>query len=64
MSATREILLEEIEALWTRAMKLEQLNEASAKAELIDVQNQISVLIKRLSSMPSQDLKDARVLRS
>jgi hypothetical protein len=64
MSATREILLEEIEALWTRAMNLEQLNEVSAKSELRDVQNQISVLIKRLSNMPSQDLKDARVLRS
>lgn len=63
MSATREILLEEIEALWARAMKLEQLNEASAKSELFDVQNRISVLIKRLSNMPSQDLKDARVLR-
>jgi hypothetical protein len=64
MSATREILLEEIEALWTRAMNLAQLNEVSAKSELRDVQNQISVLIKRLSNMPSQDLKDARVLRS
>lgn len=64
MSATKEILLEEIEALWARAMKLEQLNEVSAKSELRDVQNQISVLIKRLSNMPSQDLKDARVLRS
>lgn len=64
MSATREILLEEIEVLWTRARKLEQLNEASAKTELLDVQNQISALIKRLSSMPTQDLKDARVLRS
>lgn len=63
MSATKEILLEEIEALWTRAMNLEQLNEVSAKSELFDVQNRISVLIKRLSSMPSQDLKDARVLR-
>ncbi len=63
MSATREILLEEIEALWTRARKLEKLNEASAKTELLDVQNQISVLIKRLSNMPQQDLKDARILR-
>jgi hypothetical protein len=63
MSATREILLEEIEALWTRARKLEKLNEASAKTELLDVQNQISMLIKRLSNMPQQDLKDARILR-
>jgi hypothetical protein len=45
-------------------MNLAQLNEVSAKSELRDVQNQISVLIKRLSNMPSQDLKDARVLRS
>lgn len=63
MSATRAALAAKIESLWERARELEKLNEASSRAELVLVQSQIKKLISELSSMPSQDLKDPRVLR-
>lgn len=63
MSATRAALAEKIESLWERARELEKLNEATSRAEFALVQSQLKKLIIELSSMPSQDLKDPRVLR-
>lgn len=63
MSATREALLSKIESLWDRARSLESLSESSSNAELLLVKKEIGKLISELSKMPSQDLKDPRVLR-
>ena len=63
MSATREVLLSKIESLWDRARSLESLSESSSNAELLLVKKELGKLISELSKMPSQDLKDPRVLR-
>lgn len=56
-------MLSKIESLWERARSLESLSESSSNAELLLVKKELGKLISELSKMPSQDLKDPRVLR-